>query len=112
VAQTFIMHTDNTLQVNHIDGNKTNNRIDNLEWITELENIRHRFNVLHKSGWKSNEKRGAYFNREKQKCTAHIKINNKTHWIGNYDTKEEAYDAYFNAFVQNKGYEPWSISNE
>ena len=31
------------LQINHIDGNKLNNHIDNLEWSTALENMRHSY---------------------------------------------------------------------
>lgn len=34
-----------TLQINHIDGNKQNNKIENLEWSTALENMRHSFEM-------------------------------------------------------------------
>jgi hypothetical protein len=41
IASTFIPNPENKPFINHIDGNKTNNKLDNIEWCTGKENAQH-----------------------------------------------------------------------
>ena len=45
VAETFIPNKESKPEVNHIDGNKQNNSIKNLQWVTASENQRHSIEI-------------------------------------------------------------------
>lgn len=45
VADAFLDGDHDGLQVNHIDGNKANNCVDNLEWVTASKNVKHAYST-------------------------------------------------------------------
>lgn len=45
VASAFIPNPSNLQYVNHLDGVRDNNHVDNLEWCTQSHNIKHSYNI-------------------------------------------------------------------
>lgn len=62
VAKCFIPNPENKPQVNHKDGNKDNNCLNNLEWVTQSENMRHAFRL----GLCENTRKAAVLNGRKK----------------------------------------------
>lgn len=50
VAEAFIPNLNNLPEVNHIDFNRANNRVENLEWCNRAENVLHSFNAGRNNG--------------------------------------------------------------
>lgn len=87
VAQAFIQNPQNLPQVNHKDGNKENNHVTNLEWVTAKENVLHSFNVLGRKPNKPNI--GRYGSKNfNSKCV--VVYNSKMQLIGEYGSAIEA----------------------
>ena len=59
IALTFLPNQDNKKFVNHKDHDKSNNALENLEWVTHLENIRHDWAMGTRSKLKGVEVGGA-----------------------------------------------------
>jgi hypothetical protein len=83
VAMAFIENPYEKLTVNHKNGIRTDNRVENLEWMTQSENAFHSFEKLNR---KCNPKIGKYHARAKAVCKFDLNGN----FIEKFDTVTKA----------------------
>ena len=74
------------LHIDHIDGNRINNNINNLRIVTHQENHFNRTTA-----------KGFCWNKQKNKWQAYIYLNGKRHHLGYYTNEDDARKAYLNA---------------
>lgn len=90
VAQAFIKNKLNKPFINHKNSNRSDNRIENLEWCTPAENVRFR---IPQSGYSSKYK-GVFWKEKYKRWIAGICFNGKAIHIGNFKNEIEAAKAY------------------
>lgn len=92
VAQSFLNHVNNgktDISVDHIDNDKTNNKLDNLQLITHTQNIAKQVkNKLGVTGVRQSAKGNKFY--------AQISKNGRYVHLGNFNTIQQAKDAYDN----------------
>lgn len=96
VYYTFVPDGERDKQINHLDKDKANNKLSNLETVTLRENNTHRF-----ADKKTSSKyRGVTRDERYNVWRAQIQVNKVKKHLGQFKTEEEAYEAYLKALKQ------------
>ena len=99
IAETFIDNPNNLPCVHHINGDKSDNRVENLEWVEHFDNIGRHY---------SQERTKKYgVTKKRTKWKAQIKVDGKNRSLGSFETKEEAYQAFYEEYLRVRGVAPW-----
>lgn len=84
VALAFVPNPCNKEQVNHIDGNKKNNKASNLEWVTNQENMTHSWEIGLRSGDKFRGKNNYQWDSDHPNCKPVIQKDLEGNTINTY----------------------------
>ena len=101
LAIAFLNHTPNKydgLLVDHIDGNKLNNNLSNLQLVTNRKNSsKDRKN-------KTSKFTGVSWHKQSNKWLAQVRKNNKVEYLGVFEKEEDAAIAYLNSLQAERMY--------
>jgi len=89
IAQAFISNPNDLPYIDHVDGNKENNNINNLEWVTAQENTE-RYHSKIESSSKYNK---VSFSPSHKKWIAQLLVDGKSIHIGSFDSEDDAHFA-------------------
>ena len=90
VAHEWVDNPEEKRCVDHIDGNKVNNHLENLRWATHAENSRNM--KKHTDG--SSVYKGVSLHKQSKKWVAQIQINGKPKHLGLFANEREAAEVY------------------
>lgn len=84
VAEAFIPNPNNLREVNHINCNKKDNRVENLEWVTSSEN---KLKAIEEGIWENNKKN--WFGERKPIIAVNLETNEKKRYISVNQAEKE-----------------------
>ncbi|TXK26546.1 hypothetical protein FVR03_21730 [Pontibacter qinzhouensis] len=103
VAQVFIPNPDNKPFLDHINGNRADNRIENLRWVSHRENGRNQ--TVHRSNKGTSKFYGVSWHTRDEIWISQIKIGYQNLYLGCFKQEEDAAKAYDKA-LEELGLEP------
>ena len=78
-------------KLDHINLNRSDNRFENLREVTDSQSM------MNRRGWSFDESKGATYNKESGLWKAQIWVNRTNHYLGSYETQEQAHAVYVKA---------------